>query len=351
MAKLFGREVSKRELETKLGSMAQLCGITLVELADGPARGVRAALMRTGSGLDFTITLDRAMDISTASYKGVPLNWRSCVGDIHPAYYEPENLGWLRTFQGGLMQTCGLQHVGNPEEEFGLHDRISTIPARNVSVVQTWQGNRYVMSVEGEMVYGSLYFGNLLLKRKISTQLGAKSLVIEDTVTNEWKATMEHMIFYHVNIGFPILDNGSEWVTRSKALPRDAEAEIEGECYMKFHNPRHGYKEKCYFHEPQPSQGDNVINALVNKKLGLGIYQKYPKRHLPALMEWKMMGMKEYVVGMEPGNTPMRSRAWLRKNKRMPKLRAGQSVNYRLELGVLDGKAEIDGTVRLIKKR
>jgi len=351
MPELFGREYSKKDLQSKLGSMGQLCGVTLIEFADGPAKGMRGAIVRTGGGFDFTVTLDRAMDITLASYKGIPLAWRSCIGEIRPEYYEPEGLGWLRTFQGGLLQTCGLQHVGSPDEEFGLHDRISTTPARNVSVRQGWQGNRYLMSIEGEMVYGALYCGNVLLRRRISTELGARTLLIEDTVTNEWNKTMEHMIFYHVNFGFPLLDDGAEWVSRSIGVPRDAEAEIEAKSYMKFHNPRRGYTEKCYLHEPKPCQGQNIINAFVNKKLGLGFYQKYPKKQLPALMEWKMMGVKEYAVGMEPGNTPMMDRAWLRKNKRMPKLRPGEVRNYTLELGVLDGASEINKTVRLIRKK
>ena len=51
-----------------------------------------------------------------------------------------QGLEWLYSFAGGLLTTCGLTHVGGPEEdEFGrrgLHGRISNLPATVESIVQ-----------------------------------------------------------------------------------------------------------------------------------------------------------------------------------------------------------------------
>src|SRR5688572_32739857 len=46
-------------------------------LADGKERGVRAAEFRTGTGLAFTVLLDRGLDISHAEWCGKAMNWRS----------------------------------------------------------------------------------------------------------------------------------------------------------------------------------------------------------------------------------------------------------------------------------
>lgn len=54
------------------------------------------------------------MDITACRYKGISLNWNSAVGASHPAYYEAGGLGWLRTFQGGMLVTCGLDQFGSP---------------------------------------------------------------------------------------------------------------------------------------------------------------------------------------------------------------------------------------------
>ena len=100
MFRLFGKNVTKRELQRKLGDMSQLCGIKVHEFSDGQARGIRAADFRSGAGFDFTVLIDRCMDISLASYKGIPLAWRSFVGEVHPCYYDKDGLEWLRTFRG-----------------------------------------------------------------------------------------------------------------------------------------------------------------------------------------------------------------------------------------------------------
>jgi len=356
MLKLFGKSITKNELERKLGDMSQLCGIKVYEFTDGQARGVRAADFRTGTGFDFTVLIDRCMDISLASFKGIPLAWRSFVGEVHPAYYDKEGLEWLRTFGGGLLQTCGLQHAGHPEEDedgkFGLHDRISTIPARDISICQTWRGGKYIMSIEGRMLYGALYKGNLVLRRRITAVLGEKRLLIEDSVTNVGNSTSPHMIYYHINLGYPLLDKGSELLTRSRGVPADAEAEKDPKNYHRFQDPVRGCQEKCYHHEPEPSQGPYVINALVNRDLsgGLGVYEKYRKNELPYLMEWKMMGIKEYVVGIEPGNCPMKTRKWLKENGLMPYLKPGEQRTYTLEIGLIEGKEEIRRIERIIKK-
>ena len=101
--RLFGRSWSRRDLLARIGDVKQIAGIRLVELGDGAERGVRAAEFRSGSGLSFTVMLDRGLDIGPAEYKGIPLAWVSPAGFVHPAFFEPEGLGWLRTFGGGYQ--------------------------------------------------------------------------------------------------------------------------------------------------------------------------------------------------------------------------------------------------------
>lgn len=119
MATLFGRQWTRQELLTYVGDISQLGGIRLSTLADGPERGVRAADVRTGGGLNFTVLLDRGMDIGQAEYRGVPLAWVSATGPVAPAFYEPHGTGWLRTF-----------HTLAPTDyssENTLHDKIHVL--------------------------------------------------------------------------------------------------------------------------------------------------------------------------------------------------------------------------------
>ena len=153
---IFG--YGRKEAEKRVGHSSQLGGLKPYTLSDGRAAGVRAVDFRTTQGLEFTVLLDRGMDISEARYKGMSLCWRSCVGDAAPGFHEPQGLEWLRTFFGGLLCTCGLAQVGSPAtddgEQLGLHGRISAVPAERVSFSEHWSGNSPVLQVDGLMREG-----------------------------------------------------------------------------------------------------------------------------------------------------------------------------------------------------
>lgn len=217
MARLFGREWSKGDLVRRVGRMSALCGARLGQLDDGSERGVRVADVWTGSGFAFTVVLDRGMDVARADWQGRSLAWHSSTGVVTPAFFEPEGLGWLRTFYGGLVVTCGLTYAGAPCEDeaeaLGLHGRFSHLPASGVAVEQGWQGDDYQVSVRGQVRETRVFGENICLTRSITARLGENRFFLHDAVENEGFDAAEHMILYHVNIGFPALDDGAELVS------------------------------------------------------------------------------------------------------------------------------------------
>jgi hypothetical protein len=347
MATLWGRQWTRAELLQRVGDLGQIAGARLVTLADGKERGVRAALCRTGTGFAFTVLIDRGLDIAHAEYCGKSLAWRSMTEDAHPAYFEREGLGWLRTFYGGLVVTCGLTQAGAPcvdeGQPLGLHGRISHIPAKNVWVDGEWEGDEYRFWVRGKMQEAVVFSENLQLTREISAYLGQNRLIIRDTVENLGYQRTEHMLLYHVNIGFPAVEEGAELIgpTRS-ATPRDAEAEQGKDRYARLDAPIPGYKEKCYFHDMATSPDGFVKAAIANRALGHGAYVRYRKDQLPNFTQWKMMGQGNYVVGMEPANCLVMGRAGERARGTLQFLEPGERRDYELEIGALASREEID---------
>src|ERR1700722_17804143 len=119
MPKLFGQHLSRAELEARCGDLAQVAGVTSVTLSDGPARGIRALIFRTGSGLEFWVLVDRAFDIAKCQFEGIELGWQSPVGPRAPWFHEVNDEGgasFHRSFSG-LLVTCGLDHTGAPYRE------------------------------------------------------------------------------------------------------------------------------------------------------------------------------------------------------------------------------------------
>ena len=211
---IYGREYSRREIQRLIGGMHQIGGTRRYEFTDGGAKGVAAIEFDTGDGLRFTALPDRGFDICQASYRGINLVFQTPNGIMHPAYYNPRGSDWLRTFCAGLLTTCGLTYLGAPGsdngEELGLHGRYSALPAMRVNDLSGWRGDEYHLEAAGVVEEGVLFGDKIRLTRTISTLIGARCLRIHDVAENFGYRTSPFTILYHINLGFPLLDEGSE---------------------------------------------------------------------------------------------------------------------------------------------
>src|SRR5690348_5703373 len=79
---LWGRQWSRAGLLARVGRLAQLAGVRLVEGGDGAERGVRLLRVSTGAGFEFEILVDRGFDVGGAWLGGRPLAWSSPVGVV-----------------------------------------------------------------------------------------------------------------------------------------------------------------------------------------------------------------------------------------------------------------------------
>jgi hypothetical protein len=342
MIEAFGKKFKKEELLERISSMSQIAGAKVFEHTEGKAAGVKAVEVNAGLGLSFTVLLDRGMDIGEAYYKGVPIAWKSKVGVIAPTYFENQGHHWLRDFYGGLLTTCGLIQVGEPCEDkgvyHGLHGRISHIPAEKYWVDEYWEGDDYIVKVTGRMREAKIYDENLTLTREIKCVYGQKKVFIKDIVENEGYNETPFMIMYHVNEPFPIVSENSRlYSSAAKVEPQQEWADD----YWRMSKPVPGYKYQTFVHT-MPKDRDRVYYAIINEELKLGVYLGYDPQALPVGNEWKMLGQQDYVVAMEPSNTFNVGIAESRKQGWLPFLKGREKKEINLEIGVLDGAAEIE---------
>ena len=324
-----------------VGDLSQIGGIRLGEWADGVERGLRVADVRTGSGLTFSVLLDRGMDIGPAAYKGLPMAWVSPAGWGHPAYFDPSGNGWLRTFGAGLLTGCGLTYLGAAGEDegepLGLHGRLSHLPASHVCVQDAWQGDECAFWVEGEMRQARVFGENLRLTRRITVALGGNCISIHDRVENLGATVSPLMILYHINLGFPFLDETSDLLAEEHPVEaRDAAAEPGLPDWMRFHKPTEGYAEQVFYHDlPVDKNGWSSIQ-LVNRARKLGLRVGFQKASLPNLVEWKMMGQGQYVLGLEPANCRAGGRSQERARGTLQTLQPGEQREFNVEIEVTE---------------
>lgn len=340
---LYGNNYSVGALRRRVGDMSQIAGIRSATLNDGNEAGVRVLEFKTGSGLRFTVLPDRGMDIADAEFNGAPLAWCSPTGITHPAFYEAQGLGWLRTFYGGLLVTCGLMNVGVAAEDhgeyFGIHGRAANIPAKNVRYDAEWRGDDYVLWAKGKVRETRVFGENVLLTRAITTRLGSHTIEIEDVIENCGFQDTPLMILYHINAGFPVLDETSELLINSKITPRDTPARQGLKVAQRGAPPTPGFQEQVHHHKvtPDPDGWATVVlvNRAFNNGRGIGLQIRYRPDELPHFWQWRMMGEGTYVMGLEPANCSVLGRAEERRRKRLPMLRAGETKAHHLSISVV----------------
>jgi galactose mutarotase-like enzyme len=329
----------------KISHHAQVGGIESMTLDNGAGRGTRVAWVNTGTGLRFKVVIDRGMDIADAFFHHYALGWISRTGTTAPQPAFHKGLDWLRGFGGGLLTTCGLAHVGGPDKddtgERGLHGDFSNTPAELISVVQPDpERGQLDMSISGIIRHVPIFGPALELRRTISCRIGESAIRIQDEVTNRGNTPAPHMILYHCNFGWPLVDEGTDILWKG-TLRHHAGT---GVIFNGDHDLRKcpapmadhsGSGEDVAFIEPVGDSHGRCRCGLHNGKLGLALVLRWSKEQLPWLTNWQHWGRGEYVTALEPGTHPPIGQAKARAEGTLVQLAPGEQKTYDLELEIL----------------
>jgi hypothetical protein len=342
MAKIFGQDLTKRELMKRIGDISQIAGARQSILSSGKAEGVHAIDVKTGAGLNYSIIPSRGMDIAWTDFNGMAIGYISPTGVTSPAYFEPAGRGFLRSFYGGLLTTCGLTYMGadcNDEgTELGIHGRISNTPAEDVCVTNEWENDEFIMKIRGKMRESTLFGENIVQTREIKSKLGENIIQIKDRIENCGFKSQPLMLLYHFNFGFPLLDKSTKLILPEGTIrPRDLEAEKGLNDYEIFTEPVQNYSEQVFYHDLKQNEGNKTIVKIINDAHGTNgveVYLKFDKVQLPNFVQWKMTGEGEYVLGLEPSTWFTEGRKEARRKGELKFIEPGEVLNFDLEIGV-----------------
>lgn len=360
MPELYGKELTRRDIEASSGSLGQFAGVRLMQLEDGLERGIRMLEFRSGTGLRFTVLIERAMDIADCEYRGHSIGWHSPSGFRHPSLHEYEGedgLGWMRSFSG-LMVTCGLDHIlfmyDAPADNYiytprklvkqSIHGRVGTIPARLSGYGERWDGDNCVLWAEGVVTQGTVFGEHLELHRRIEINVGSNDISISDRVVNRGFYRTPHMFCYHINVGYPVLDEGTRYVAPITDVIWAAHHETyrsQDVGYCTFPPPQLGFHEQVWQHEMKPNDTGEVSVALVNDRLSLGLEVTTRKDQFPCQYQWQNLQAGQYAAGIEPSTNHVLGEGAARERGELIWLHHGDERHYDIRFRVLTDRQEI----------
>ena len=277
-------------------------------VAEGKGKGVELFRVTNAAGLDFDVIIDRCMAIGQLRADGQLISYTSETGIVHPAYYEKDGFGWLRSFGGGFLATCGLSQVGEPCEAHGLHGRIDNTPAQGVSCRRWWEKDVLWAELSGTMYEACHQGENLCLHRSIRLRHDQKKLWVEDTVQNLGSTAQPFMLLYHINFGAPFLRPGTKVLLpgcRTEGF--DASAAEHADHRNLVGDISEAREDFLWLHHPldtAPTQTVTVDNG--QRRVSL----TYSADTLPILAQWELLAPRNYVLAIEPTNTHLNGQAY-----------------------------------------
>ena len=326
-----------------IGHPQQLRGAESYVLQNGKGNGMRFLWIRNGLGLEAWISLDRCADLARVSLKGDNLAFFSPCGYVGPQYYDPVELGFLKSFTAGFVTTCGLSAVGSPcvddGEALPLHGVISNTPAELNGIEETDEG----LVIRATVRECRIFSRKLVLQRCYRFSYQENKIAICDTILNEGDAASPFMLLYHCNMGYPLLSEKSiVKIPHHQITARNPHSAQSMDTALQMETPQPGYEECCYYYDVISDNG-RCTAGIYSPEIEKGVIMSYNKEELPCFTEWKMMGCSDYVLGLEPGNCTPDGRDVLRENGTLQFIAPGERRTASLEFRFAQSENEFEG--------
>ncbi len=320
-----------------IGHESQLYGVEEYRLIEGKGGGMRLFQVKNGKGLEFTVSADRAADISRLTFCGMNMGYFSPCGYVAPAYYDDKEDGFLKSFTAGFLTTCGFTNAGSPCEDGGevlpLHGSIGNTPAEHIY----WEKDEKEIRIHARVADERLFSHKLLLERLITCSLEENRLSLQDRITNRGDAAYPVEILYHMNMGYPLLSEKSLIHIPSGEVAARNERAAEGlDKWNVMEKPTAGFEEQCYYHK---FDGFGMA-GIFQPDEGLGLMITFESASLPYFTEWKMMGVRDYVLGLEPGNCHPDGRRKMREDGTLKILKPGENMVCGFTVKMIKGMDE-----------
>ena len=299
-------------MDGRISNFAQVASIRRYEMTEGEERGLRVLDCDNGR-LRFLLNESKALDVMQLCHMGQNVSFLS------KNAFTAREVPFSGRFEGGMLYTCGLDSVG-AREGFELHGSHHNTPAR----VTRAEVNEEGILIEAEIRETALFGKNLVFRRRVFSRIGSDTLEIFDTLENCGTREEEYCLLYHVNVGYPMLDEGADLLDDAgEIIPRSPWAAEHLAERKKIGTPVDNEEEMCYFLRLKTPRV-----TLKNAALGKQFTLKWSQETLPCFVEWKSMAAGDYALGLEPCTTELDDGFAYRR------IAAGETICFSLQMRV-----------------
>lgn len=321
-----------------IGHDSQLFGIEEHRLIGGKGDGMRLYEINNGKGLELTVSPDRNGDITRLRFKGINLSYMSPCGYVAPAYYDSIGTNWLNSFTAGFLTTCGLNGVGTPcndnGEEIPLHGSIANTPCDQAYFYEDEVDGKTDLVVKTITKDETIFGRKLRLSREIRVSTEDNTFTFTDVIENTGDKVESFEVLYHMNMGYPLLDEDSIiTIPSNEVIPRDDHAAEDIANWMHMEKPTANYQERCYYHK---FDTNDVRVSIEQPKLKTKLSMDFESGSLDGFVEWKMMGVRDYVLGLECGNCYPDGRDVMRETGMLKFIEPGKKISYSVKIALED---------------
>ena len=299
-------------MDGRISNFAQVASVRRYTLSEGRACGLDVVDCDNGK-IRFLLNAGKALDMMQLYHEGQNVSFLS------KNAFTAAEIPFIRRFEGGMIYTCGLDNAGR-REGYELHGNLHNTPAEILRAECDEKG----IVVEAMIRDTALFGRNLALRRRVTSAIGSDHVEIEDTLVNEGYTATEYCLLYHINVGYPMLDEGARIVADvEEAYPCGEWSESKKDEMLSVTAPVAGEEETCYYLKLRSPK-----ISLTNENAGKRITVRYSEETLPCFLMWKSMASGDYAVGLEPCTSRIGSEL-------EPKIiGAGERVCFRVSLNV-----------------
>ncbi len=292
----------------KISNQKQVSSLMRYTVSDGKEKGLDVIDCTNGK-IRVLLNVSKALDIMQLYYEGQNVSF------VSKNAYTPENGNFSGRFEGGMLYTCGLDCLG-VIEGYEVH---GTFHTHRADVYRT-ECTEDKIIVEGEIANTALFGKNLVMKRKITIE--DSSVTVSDILENRGFRKEDFCLLYHVNIGYPMLDEGGRIIADvSESIPRTAYATEKRDEQFVITEPLPCQEETCYYLKLNEKKVE-YLNERIGKKLTL----EFNGEELNNCILWKSMASGDYALGIEPSTSELDERF------RYSVIGPGESKNYNIRI-------------------